>query len=163
MMVESESMDTGITDKPGRLTVIALALALGACTYTPPPGPRVMVMPGPGRTLEQFQKDDGYCRSYAQTATGYVPPAAAAQQSAVASGVVGTLVGAAAGALLGAAAHNPAAGTALGAGTGLLVGSAAGSNAANESAEMLQQRYDTAYLQCMAAAGNSVPSYYYPR
>jgi hypothetical protein len=155
-----------------RTVAIAALTLLGACTVVPPPGPRVMVLPGPGKTLAQFQQDEATCRNYASAQTGYISPADAQAQSSIASAGVGTLVGATAGTLLGAATGNPGAGAALGAGGGLLLGTAAGSNAAQTSSEYVQERYDTSYLQCMAANGNRVPNvaspyvtyrgYYYP-
>ena len=39
-------------------------LALGGCAGVPS-GPSVMVLPGPGKTLEQFQADDTFCRQWA--------------------------------------------------------------------------------------------------
>jgi hypothetical protein len=155
-----------------RTVAIATLTLLGACTVMPPPGPRVMVLPGPGKTLAEFQRDDAMCRNYASAQTGYISPADAEAQSSIASAGVGTLVGAAAGTLLGAATRNAGVGAALGAGSGLLVGTAAGSNAARASSSYVQQRYDTSYLQCMVASGNRVPNvaspyvtypgYYYP-
>jgi Glycine-zipper domain len=154
------------------IVALAVLALLGGCTAMPPPGPRVMVLPGPGKTLAQFQQDDAMCRNYASAQTGYMSPADAEAQSSVASAGVGTLVGTAAGALLGAATGNPGAGAAAGAGGGLLLGTAAGSKAAHASSAYVQQRYDSSYLQCMAANGNRVPNvvspyvmypgYYYP-
>ena len=143
-----------------RLSVPVLllgTLALGACVAAPPTGPGVAVMPGPGKTLAQFQQDDMTCRGYAQQQIGGVQPAQAANDSAVGSAVVGTGLGAAAGALIGAAAGNPGVGAAAGAGAGLLLGSAAGANNAQASGAELQQRYDVGYMQCMAANGERVP------
>jgi hypothetical protein len=60
-------------------------------------------------------------------------PAEAANQSAVASGAVGTIIGAAAGALIGAGTGNPAAGAAIGAGSGLVLGGAGGLGASSAS------------------------------
>jgi hypothetical protein len=143
-----------------RLSVSAVllgSLALGACVAAPPVGPSVAVMPGPGKTLAQFQQDDMTCRGYAQQQIGGAQPAQAANDSAVGSAVVGTGLGAAAGALLGAAAGNAGVGAAAGAGAGLLMGSAVGAQNAQISGEGLQQRYDVGYMQCMAANGESVP------
>ncbi len=39
-------------------------LVLGGCASAPS-GPSVMVLPGPGKTLEQFQTDDAFCRQWA--------------------------------------------------------------------------------------------------
>ena len=143
-----------------RLSVSAVllgSLALGACVAAPPTGPSVAVMPGPGKTLAQFQQDDFTCRGYAEQQIGGAQPAQAANDSAVNSAVVGTGLGAAAGALLGAAAGNAGVGAAAGAGAGLLLGSAAGAQNAQVSGAALQQRYDLGYMQCMAANGESVP------
>ena len=133
------------------------SLALGACVATPPTGPDVVAMPGPGKTLAQFQQDDATCRGYAQQQIGGVEPAQAANDSAVNSAVVGTGLGAAAGALIGAAAGNPGVGAAAGAGGGLLIGSSAGANNAALSGAELQRRYDIGYVQCMSAQGEGVP------
>lgn len=140
------------------LPVIAGALALAGCVVAPPTGPTITALPGKGKSLEAFQRDDATCRQYASQAIGYGSPAEAAQQSAVNSAALGTVLGAAAGAALGAATGNPAAGAAFGAGSGLLVGGASGANAAQYSAATLQQQYDRSYAQCMYASGNSVPA-----
>ncbi|MET0918518.1 MAG: glycine zipper family protein [Burkholderiales bacterium] len=141
-----------------RLTGVAgvLALALAGCA-TVPSGPRVMAMPGPNKSFEQFQADQGSCQQYASASIGGRTAEENAQQSAVGSAAVGTMIGAAAGAILGAATGNAGAGAAWGAGTGLLFGSAAGANAAGYSYADSQRRYDMAYSQCMYARGNDLP------
>ncbi len=132
--------------------------ALIGCTVAPPTGPSVMALPAKGKTLAEFQRDDATCRTYASDRIGNMSPADAAQQSGVSSAALGTLLGAAAGALLGAAGGNAGVGAGIGAGSGLLMGSVAGGGAAQQSAAGLQRRYDVAYLQCMAASGESVPT-----
>src|SRR5579871_3334039 len=107
---------------------LASVFALGACVVPPPAGPTVAVMPGQGKSMEQFQADDGNCRNFAQSRIG-TTPAEAATNSAVGSAVVGTGLGAAVGALAGAAAGNAGLGAAAGAGAGLLLGSSAGADA----------------------------------
>jgi len=51
-----------------RITGVLVALGLTAvvqgCASTPT-GPSVMVLPGTGKTMEQFQTDDGRCRQMA--------------------------------------------------------------------------------------------------
>ena len=128
---------------------------LSACAVVPT-GPNVMVLPTPGKPLEVFQGDDMVCRQYAQFQLG-IEPAEAANQSAVTSGAVGTVLGAAAGAIIGAGVGNAAAGAAIGGGSGLVLGSASGVQASGASAATLQSRYDMAYVQCMYAKGNQVP------
>jgi hypothetical protein len=129
---------------------------LSACAVMPPSGPNVLVLPAPGKPFETFQADEAVCRQYARYQLG-IEPAEAASQSAVASGVLGTVVGAAAGALIGAGAGNAAAGAAIGGGSGLVLGGASGAYASGASAATLQARYDMAYVQCMYAKGNQVP------
>ncbi len=133
------------------------SVALCGCAVAPPTGPSVAVMPGPGKTLSQFQQDDYACRQFASGRTGGVQPAQAANQAAVGSAAVGTVLGAAAGALLGAGSGNAGAGAAIGAGAGLLGGAAVGQGNAAQSADDIQDRYDTAYVQCMATQGNPPP------
>jgi hypothetical protein len=134
-------------------------LALGACAIGPPAGPSVLVVPPEGKNLAQFQQEDTTCRGYALQQIGYGSPQQAANGSAIGSAAIGTAVGAAAGAALGAAAGGAGTGAAIGAGTGLLVGSAVGANTASASAVALQQEYDIAYAQCMAASGDHVQAY----
>jgi hypothetical protein len=134
---------------------VALLALLSACT-SHPPGPGVMVLPGSSATFEQFQADDAQCQGYAQQSSG-ASAGSAAQKSAVDSAVVGTAVGAAAGALIGSASGDAGEGAAVGAGSGLLLGSAAGSGAYAASGDLVQRRYDTAYVQCMYAKGHKVP------
>jgi hypothetical protein len=142
------------------VTPLALASVLGvsACAVAPPAGPSFAAMPGNGKTFEQFQADDGRCRQAAATANGNVTPGQAAAQSGVGSAALGTALGAGAGALIGSAAGAVGGGAAVGAGVGLLAGSAVGANAAQASAAQLQRNYDITYAQCMAAAGEAVPS-----
>jgi len=134
------------------------ALLLGACVVVPPgPSSAVMTYPAPGKTFEAFQQDDGVCRQFAAAQTGGISPAGAANQSFAGSAAAGTLVGAAAGAAIGFAAGGPAVGAAIGAASGLLLGTAAGAGAASYSGELVQQRYDIGYVQCMSAKGENVP------
>jgi hypothetical protein len=139
-----------------RLPCLAVVLALAGCA-TVPSGPRVMTMPGPNKSFEQFQADQGVCRQYAQSAIGGTTPSENAQLSAANSAAAGTLIGAAAGAILGSVTGNAGYGAAWGAGTGLLFGSAAGANAAGVSYAESQRRYDIFYAQCMVARGNQLP------
>ena len=118
-----------------------------------PTGPDVAVMPGPGKTFEQFQADDGICRDHAERSLG--PHANQAGANNVAQGAaVGSVAGAAAGALLGMGRPGAVARTA---GLGLLLGSAVGASNAGASERELQRRYDIAYEQCMSAKGNELP------
>jgi hypothetical protein len=137
-----------------RLRIAALAaplLLIGGCASIPS-GPSLSALPGTGRSFDQFRVDDSGCRAYATSAIGGSSPAEAQAGSAVASAAVGTAVGAIAGGALGGSE-----GAAAGAGIGLLFGSVIGADAANASGYSLQQRYDSAYVQCMYAKGHKVP------
>ena len=137
---------------------VAGALALAGCVVPPPTGPSVMALPPQGKNFTQFQQEDASCRQDAGGQIGYANPAAAANQTAVGSAAVGTVVGAAAGAAIGAAAGNPGLGAAVGAGSGLALGAGAGAANAAAVGGDLQQHYDIAYTQCMYAHGNQVSS-----
>ena len=136
------------------LTALFGAAVLSGCA-TYPTGPTVMVMPGTGKSFEQFQQDDLTCRQFAQMQSGSATAQQTSTTSAVESAAVGTLLGAAAGTLIG----NNHQGTAIGAGAGLLLGSAAGTGSSGQSVRMMQRQYDNAYVQCMYAKGDQVPSY----
>jgi hypothetical protein len=142
---------------------VLLPAALGACAYPAPVGPSIAAMPGTGKTFEQFQADDGACRQFASYQTGGMTPSQAATNAGIGSAAVGTVLGAGAGALIGAAAGNPGAGAAIGAASGLLLGSSAGVGNAQASGAATQAGYDNAYMQCMYAKGEKVPSPVYAR
>lgn len=136
--------------------LIAAITILSGCEAMPT-GPSVMVLPGDNKSFDQFRIDDMACRQYAYEQVGGVQGQQAAQSSAVTSAVVGTAVGAAAGALTGSASGDAGAGAAIGAGSGLIFGSAVGSDASSYSYYRIQNRYDTAYMQCMYAKGHLIP------
>jgi hypothetical protein len=137
----------------------AALVALCGCTVAPPTGPSVMAMAGQGKTFEQFQADDGTCRSAAFDASGGNNSAQAATGNALGTAAIGTALGAAAGALIGSAGAAVGGGAAVGAGIGLLAGSAVGANGAQASTAGMQQRYDMTYIQCMASKGEQVPQF----
>ena len=141
-----------------RLHFVSLAgvLALAGCV-TVPTGPAVMALPGTAKSFDQFRADDVSCQQYAQYSLGPGAERVAAD-TAAANAAGGALLGAAAGAIIGSATGQAGHGAAIGAGTGLLFGSAAGANAAGYSYYGMQRHYDMAYLQCMYARGNQVPS-----
>ncbi len=134
------------------LWALPLVFLLGACVSMPT-GPSVMVLPGPHKTFADFRADNVACREFASQSIGGASAARAGANSAAASAIAGTAIGATAGALIGGRQ-----GAAVGAGSGLLIGSAAGSQSAGASAYGAQRRYDIAYMQCMYAKGNTIPS-----
>jgi uncharacterized protein YcfJ len=139
--------------KHAKWLALAALAGLGACTVMPT-GPSVTALPGTGKTFDQFRADDTSCRNYAYQQVGGVTANQAATTSAVGSAAVGTALGAAAG-----AAFNGGSGAAVGAGVGLLAGSLFGAGNAQQSGAATQQRYDSAYVQCMYASGERVPVY----
>jgi len=138
-----------------RFLFFGISLLLTGCV-TVPTGPSVMVLPGYGRDFDQFSFDDAVCRQWASQQTG-TTTAKASSDAAVSSAVIGTALGAATGAAVGAAYGEPATGAAVGAGVGLVGGSAAGAEHAAGSQWEVQQRYDSAYMQCMYAKGHQIP------
>ena len=128
-----------------------LLVATGCASI--PDGPSVMVLPGSGASFDQFRYDDANCQQFASFQIGGSSASNAGVQSGLASAAVGTALGAA----TGAAISGGAGGAAIGAGTGLLAGSMVGTSYANNSRASTQQRYDTAYIQCMYAKGHQVP------
>ncbi|HMM55053.1 MAG TPA: glycine zipper family protein [Candidatus Desulfobacillus sp.] len=133
-----------------RFLLLPLPLLLAACVSMPN-GPNVLVLPGTSMSFEQFRMDEAACRQYAEAETGQSAEGAAAS-SAAQSAAIGTAVGAVAGAIIGGRS-----GAGVGAGTGLIVGSASGAGSARVSGDVLQRRYDNAYIQCMYAKGHRVP------
>ena len=127
-------------------------LVLAGCT-TMPSGPNVMALPGGGKSFDQFRADDFQCRQYAHSQLGGATPTTAMEDSGVRSAALGTVLGAVAG-----AAVSGSRGAAVGAGTGLAFGGLAGAGAGQASGYGMQRRYDHAYMQCMYAQGNRVPS-----
>ncbi len=115
-----------------------------------------MALPAPGKSLDQFQMEDAYCKQWASQQIGTSPREASTNSTLQGAGI-GTLVGAGLGAAIGAAAGNAGTGAAIGAGSGLLVGTASGANAGEASGYEAQRRYDNAYMQCMYAKGNQIP------
>ena len=133
---------------------LAGLLALGGCQPAPVTGPTIAVMPGPGKSLTQFQNNDYTCRQFAQNQS-YAAPATGLN-SAGGTTLGTTAVGAAGGALLGAAGGNAGMGAAIGAGVGLLGGAAYSAHRNNQSHAATQQSYNIAYAQCMTTKGNRV-------
>ncbi len=126
-------------------------LLLEGCVQQPL-GPTVQVMPAPGKPFDVFQQDQAVCKQYAdqQTAGG----AQQANNQAILTTGVGTVLGAGLGAAIGGGR-----GAAIGAGAGAVTGTAYGAAPAQYAQMSLQQRYDAAYSQCMYAHGDQVPGY----
>jgi uncharacterized protein YcfJ len=141
----------------GRVIVSAgLVVALVGCAATPM-GPTVQVMPAPGKDFGAFQSDQATCKNYA---AGQVQgQAEAANNQAVAGGVLATALGAGLGAAVGGAYGNAGAGAAVGAASGATMGAGMGANSSGYAQMSIQQQYDNAYSQCMYSKGDQVPGY----
>lgn len=130
------------------LTLMAL---LSSCA-TPPIGPTVQVMPAPGKPFELFAQEEGACKAYAQ---GQIAGAVdQANNSAVGAAMLGTVLGAGLGAAVGGGQ-----GAGIGAASGAALGTGVGANGATNAQMTIQQRYDTAYSQCMYSKGDQVPGF----
>ena len=130
-------------------SLLALSAVLAACAG-PPPGPTVQVMPPPNKPFDVFASDQAYCKQYAdQQVSGQ---AQSANNQAVGTAVIGTLLGAGLGAAIGGGQ-----GAAIGAASGAVGGTALGAANSQGQQGSIQQQYDNAYAQCMYAKGNQVP------
>lgn len=136
-----------------RKLLLIATLLLSACSFAPT-GPTVAVMPAAGKPFDLFQKEDADCRQYASNAVA--DASHQALQEGITSAVVGTAIGAAAGALVNGGSHQ---GVGTGAGIGLVGGSAIGAANAHNKQSTTQIQYNNAYMQCMYAKGNQVPTY----
>lgn len=54
------------------LAAFGVAAVIGGCASAPT-GPSVMVLPGTGKTMDQFQAEDGRCRQVAAGELQHVP------------------------------------------------------------------------------------------
>lgn len=130
---------------------LAVLAALSGCA-TPPMGPTVAVMPGANKPFDVFQGDDASCRGWANQATA--GQAEQANNQAVGSAVVGTVLGAGLGAAIGGGR-----GAGIGAASGAGLGTVYGASQSQYSQMGIQQQYNVAYQQCMYSKGNQVPGY----
>jgi hypothetical protein len=130
---------------------LALATTLAACV-APPPGPTIPVAPGPGKSFDAFSADQNVCAQYAGSQTAGA--AAAANNQAVGTAIIGTALGAGLGAAIGGGR-----GAAIGAASGAAAGTVYGAGGAAYAQMSLQQQYDVMYGECMMAHGNQVPGF----
>jgi outer membrane lipoprotein SlyB len=139
-----------MTRSIGVVAGLAMLVVLAGCA-TQPVGPTVAVMPAANKNFDAFQQDQAVCTGYASQQVG--GQAQVANNQAVGGAVLGTVLGAG----LGAAAGGGA-GAAIGAASGAVAGTALGAGYSGGSSYEIQQRYNIAYAQCMAAKGNRVPT-----
>lgn len=133
----------------GVLAGSAMLVLLAGCAAQPV-GPTVAVMPAPNKNFDAFRQDQSVCTGYASQQVG--GQAQVANNQAVGGALLGTALGAG----LGAAAGGGV-GAAIGAASGAVVGTGLGAGYSGGSGYEIQQRYNIAYAQCMAAHGNKVP------
>jgi hypothetical protein len=114
-------------------------------------------MPGPGKTLEAFQSDNGACKAFA--ADEVKGQADAANQRAFGTALLTTALGAGLGAAGGSLGGDAGGGAAVGAAVGAGAGSAIGAGNNSTDQQGIQWQYDNAFSQCMYAKGEAVPGY----
>jgi len=128
--------------------IAALGLLLLAGCASTPEGPSFSAMPGRGKSMQAFDRDDYDCQGYASNRV------AGRVDRANDKTATSTILGAAIGAGLGAAVGNT---------QGAIVGGTAGGLIGNASSDPgykqygVQREYDAAYAQCMTSRGNEVP------
>lgn len=127
-------------DPARTLIAITALVALGACAV--PRSPSVAVLPGGGKDMAAFNADDIACREYsARRALEKSPPPDA--------------MGLGTGPAVVEARGRAARGNDTETGTGSMFGGAPAPESDNSFTA--QQRFDTAYVQCMSAKGHKVP------
>ena len=136
--------------------LVATGALLGACAQTPM-GPTVQVMPGPGKSFDAFQGDQSTCKAFA--ANQVKGQAEAANNQAIGTAAVGTLLGAGLGAAAGSLGGAAGGGAAVGAAAGAGLGTGIAANNTSYAQMSIQQQYDSAFSQCMYAKGDQVPGY----
>ena len=135
-----------------RTLLITAILTFAASDALAQMAPTIAVMPAPNKPFDEFQQDSNVCRQWADQQVAGMQDQATNQ--VVGSAVVGTVLGAGLGAAFGGGR-----GAAIGAGTGAVVGTVGGAAQAQQTQAAIQQRYDTAYGQCMYARGDQVAGY----
>lgn len=113
--------------------IILAGLSVAGCTQTPL-SPTVQASPGPGKTFDAFQVDNGACKQFA---SGQVTGQATQVNQAASAAFWGT-------ALAGGTSDDA---------------QQAVASATNGQQGAIQQEYDNAYAQCMYSKGNMVAGY----
>ena len=114
----------------------ALALSLCACSWIPPKKPEVLAMPGPNKGLEEFDRDNAWCRLSATEQLDRMTGTTGTTSSQVAN-------------------QRPIRGEAT------VVDSAAGgpvaSAAIDDSPKGRHRRFNSSYVECMSSKGHRIP------
>ena len=135
---------------------VGVIMTLAGCASTPL-GPTVAVMPGPGKSIESFQGDNAACKAYASDEVK--GQADAANQHALGTALLATVLTGGLGAATGAVVGNAGAGAAVGAATGAGVGGVMGGASSANDQFNIQQQYNNAFSQCMYAKHDQVPGF----
>jgi hypothetical protein len=144
--------------------IVIAALALDALAQSPP-----IAYPARGQSVQQQQRDDGECYSWAKSTTGIdpamvsAPPPATGPAVGGGERVGGAARGAAGGAVIGAIAGDAGKGAAIGAVAGTMAGGfrARQNRRAQEANAQAQTQgaidtYYRAYAACMGGRGYSI-------
>lgn len=122
-------------------SAVATALVAGACATIPfGNSPTVTMLPGGGKSMAEFNADDVACRETARSQAAKNAPLPAAMGLGSRIDVASTSGG-------GRSLRDP------NESTGSVFGN---STAAEPGTVTAQQRYDTAYVQCMSSKGHMV-------
>jgi len=135
----------------GRWSLLVVPLLLAACAQTPM-GPTVNVMPGPTKSLSDFQTDQLVCKQFAEQAVS--GQARNANIRGLGAAALTTAVGAGLGAAIGGG-H----GAGIGAAGGALGGAGIGAVTSSNAQASIQDQYNNAFAQCMYTRGNQVPGF----
>ncbi len=135
----------------GGWSLLAVPLLLAACAQTPM-GPTVNVMPGPNKSLTDFQTDQLVCKQFAQQAVS--GQAQNANLRGVGAAALTTALGAGLGAAIGGGR-----GAGIGAAGGALGGAGVGAFTSSNAQTSIQDQYNNAFAQCMFTRGNQVPGF----
>ncbi|MCL2428992.1 MAG: glycine zipper family protein [Alphaproteobacteria bacterium] len=142
-----------MTRRTSRATIPAGAMGLlflvSACAQTPM-GPTAQVLPGPNKSLADFQRDQFTCRQFAEQAVR--DQAQGANLRGLGTAALTTALGAGLGGAVGGGR-----GAGIGAAAGGLGGAGLAMAGSSNAQNAIQAQYDNAFVQCMFALGNTVP------
>jgi hypothetical protein len=128
---------------------LAGVMMLGACVETPM-GSTVPVMPGPNKSLANFQNDQAMCRQFAQQAVA--DQTQGANLRGLGTAALTTALGAGLGGAIGGGR-----GAGIGAASGAIGGAGIAAAGSSNAQRSIQAQFDNAFAACMFSLGNTVP------
>jgi hypothetical protein len=128
---------------------LAGALVVSACVQTPM-GSTVPVMPGPNKSLANFQSDQSTCQQFAQQAVA--DQVQGANLRGLGTAALTTALGAGLGGAIGGGR-----GAGIGAASGAIGGAGLNAVGSSNTQRSIQAQFDNAFAACMFSLGNTVP------